>query len=62
MVARKKVAILGGGLGAVSAAWELTNAPDWQHQFESVTLYQIGWRLGGKAASGRNAKEFERIE
>ena len=62
MVARKKVAILGGGLGAVSAAWELTNTPDWQQQFESVTLYQIGWRLGGKAASGRNEKAFERIE
>lgn len=59
---RKKVAILGGGLGAVSAAWELTNSPAWQQQFESVTLYQIGWRLGGKAASGRNGKQFERIE
>ena len=62
VVRRTKVAVLGGGLGAISAAWELTNTPDWQDQFASVTVYQIGWRLGGKAASGRNAKAFGRIE
>ncbi|MEY4513537.1 MAG: hypothetical protein RLZZ450_5659 [Pseudomonadota bacterium] len=63
MVAKgKKIAVLGGGLGAISAAYELTNAADWRTQFESVTIYQIGWRLGGKAASGRNTKEFNRIE
>jgi uncharacterized protein with NAD-binding domain and iron-sulfur cluster len=50
---RKKVVILGGGLGSLTTAFELTNAPDWRERFESITVYQQGWRLGGKGASGR---------
>ena len=49
---RTRVAILGGGPAALSAAWELTQ-PDQQDAYE-VTLYQLGWRLGGKCASGRD--------
>lgn len=48
-----KVAILGGGVGAMTATLELTSRPDWKERFESVTVYQMGWRLGGKGASGR---------
>ena len=58
---KTKVAILGGGVGALSAAFELTSASGWQDQFE-VTVYQMGWRLGGKGASGRNAVMGQRIE
>jgi uncharacterized protein with NAD-binding domain and iron-sulfur cluster len=58
---RKKIAILGGGVGAVTAAFELTSEKDWRDRYE-VTLYQIGWRLGGKGASGRNSKMAQRIE
>ena len=58
---RKKVAILGGGIGAIYAAYQLTSFPDWQSRFD-VTLYQMGWRLGGKCASGRNARFGQRIE
>jgi uncharacterized protein with NAD-binding domain and iron-sulfur cluster len=50
---RKKVAILGGGVASMTTAWELTSPPDWRERFESVTVYQLGWRLGGKCASGR---------
>jgi uncharacterized protein with NAD-binding domain and iron-sulfur cluster len=50
--APKKIAILGGGMASVAAALELTNAKDWQRQYD-ITLYQMGWRLGGKGASGR---------
>jgi len=50
---RKKVAILGGGAAALTAAFELTNQPDWKDRYESITVYQLGWRLGGKGASGR---------
>lgn len=50
---RKKVVILGGGMASLTTAWELTSPPDWQERFESVTVYQQGWRLGGKCASGR---------
>ncbi|HEU5399940.1 MAG TPA: FAD-dependent oxidoreductase [Terriglobales bacterium] len=60
-VERQKVVILGGGVGAMSAAFELTSAPDWQSKYD-VTVYQMGWRLGGKGASGRNAKYGQRIE
>jgi uncharacterized protein with NAD-binding domain and iron-sulfur cluster len=44
----------------MAAAWELTSPPDWRERFESVTVYQLGWRLGGKCASGRG--ENARIE
>ena len=57
---RKKIAILGGGVGGVTAAFALTQ-PEWQGAYD-VTLYQMGWRLGGKGASGRNAAASERIE
>jgi len=57
----KKIAILGGGVGAMTAAWSLTSRPGWRDDFE-ITVYQTGWRLGGKGASGRNAKRGERIE
>ena len=50
---KKKIAILGGGIGALSTALELTNNPDWQSQTDSITIYQMGWRLGGKCATGR---------
>jgi uncharacterized protein with NAD-binding domain and iron-sulfur cluster len=48
----RKIAILGGGCGAIAAAFALTEYPGWKDRFE-VTVYQLGWRLGGKGASGR---------
>jgi uncharacterized protein with NAD-binding domain and iron-sulfur cluster len=49
---RRRIAILGGGVGAVAAAFALTDGEN-AGRFD-VTVYQIGWRLGGKGASGRN--------
>lgn len=49
----KKVAILGGGASALTVAWALTSQPDWRRRYASITVYQQGWRLGGKGASGR---------
>ncbi len=46
-----KVAVIGGGCASIIAAFELTR-PQHGGKFE-VTIYQIGWRLGGKGASGR---------
>jgi len=46
-----KVAIIGTGCGSVATAFELTR-PEHQGKYE-VTLYQLGWRMGGKGASGR---------
>lgn len=56
---RVKVAVLGGGIGAMAAAFELTE-PELAGRYE-VTVYQPGWRLGGKCASGRG-EPGERIE
>ena len=61
---RIKVAVLGGGIGALAAAYELSKTAELQQQYE-VTIYQRGWRLGGKGASGRRCDVpdgFDRIE
>jgi uncharacterized protein with NAD-binding domain and iron-sulfur cluster len=59
--APRRVAVLGGGVGGVVTAFALTNTEELRSRF-SVTLYQRGWRLGGKGASGRNADIGQRIE
>jgi uncharacterized protein with NAD-binding domain and iron-sulfur cluster len=58
---KRKIAVLGGGVGALTAAFELTNQPGWSERYD-ITLYQMGWRLGGKGASGRNAAIADRIQ
>ncbi|TFW22902.1 NAD(P)-binding protein [Duganella callida] len=60
-VAPQKIAILGGGVAAMATAYYLSDRPGWQNQYE-ITVYQQGWRLGGKGASGRNAQLGQRIE
>lgn len=57
----QKIAVLGGGMSAMSAVFEITEQPNWQDNYD-ITVYQLGWRIGGKGASGRNAKYHERIE
>ncbi len=51
---KQKIVVLGGGVGAMTAVFHLTNPPDWQDRYD-ITVYQMGWRLGGKGASGRGA-------
>ena len=58
---QQRIAILGGGMGALTAAFELTDVDGWQNDYD-ITVYQLGWRLGGKGASGRNAEHEQRIE
>ena len=48
----KKIAILGGGIAALTTAFELSSQPEWQDRFD-ITVYQLGWRLGGKCATAR---------
>lgn len=48
-----EVAIIGGGCAALAAAFELSR-PALRERYH-VTVYQLGWRLGGKGASGRGA-------
>lgn len=58
---KKKIAVLGGGTGSLSSIFEITNDPNWTEKYESITVYQMGWRLGGKGASGRRPP-YGRIE
>lgn len=49
---KRKIAIIGGGMAGLAAAFDLTRTKSLRDRFD-VTIYQLGWRLGGKAASGR---------
>src|SRR5437870_2500228 len=55
---RIKVAVIGGGCASLTTAFELTR-PEHDGRYD-VTVYQMGWRLGGKGASGRGVGD--RIE
>src|SRR5579864_44010 len=57
----KKIAVLGGGMGSLTSVIQLTSDSDWKNKYD-ITVYQMGWRLGGKGASGRNLTAGQRIE
>lgn len=46
-------------MSGLAAAWRLSEA-GWRDAFASITVYQRGWRLGGKGASSRGP--YGRIE
>src|SRR5262245_1262310 len=58
---REKIVILGGGMAALTFAFELSGLKDLQSRYD-ITVFQPGHRLGGKGASGRNQRCFDRIE
>jgi len=56
---KPRVVILGGGMAGLVTAWELSR-DGWRSRYGEITVYQRGWRLGGKGASSRG--RYERIE
>jgi uncharacterized protein with NAD-binding domain and iron-sulfur cluster len=58
---RQKIAVIGSGVGATTATYAITTIPGWEKLYD-ITVYQMGWRCGGKGASGRNLDQFGRIE
>ena len=58
---RERVRVLGGGIAGLTAALELTATPELRERYE-VTLHQLGWRCGGKCATGRSAARGNRVE
>ncbi len=60
-MAKERIAVIGSGVGAMTAIYGVTQTPNWQDKYE-ITVYQMGWRSGGKGASGRNAQFGQRIE
>ncbi len=41
-------------MGGLATAWELSSG-EWKERLGSITVYQRGWRLGGKGASSRGS-------
>ncbi|EAQ64526.1 hypothetical protein MED121_21285 [Marinomonas sp. MED121] len=60
-MSKQKIAVLGGGIGSLASVYGITSKPNWQDDFD-ITVYQEGWRLGGKCASSRNPDVANRIE
>ena len=48
---KRKIAIVGGGMAGLAAAFDLTRTKALQDQFD-VTIYQMGWRLGARRRAG----------
>ena len=48
----KKLAVLGGGPASLTALFWLTSTRALRERYD-ITVYQMGWRVGGKGASGR---------
>jgi uncharacterized protein with NAD-binding domain and iron-sulfur cluster len=58
---KRRVLVLGAGLGALSAVARLTATPELRARYE-ITVVTPGWRVGGKGASGRNERHHQRVE
>ena len=41
-------------MAGLATAWELSSG-EWRERLGSITVYQRGWRLGGKGASSRGS-------
>lgn len=54
----RRIAIIGGGMAGLAAAWRLSTAAN--SEPVEITVYEQGWQLGGKGASGRGV--HDRIE
>jgi uncharacterized protein with NAD-binding domain and iron-sulfur cluster len=54
-MAKQRIAIVGGGMAALATAFELSQREDQRKRFD-ITIYQMGWRLGGKGATGRDGE------
>jgi uncharacterized protein with NAD-binding domain and iron-sulfur cluster len=62
MAGGTRVAVLGGGMSALTTAFALTEAERAGYGSYDIIVHQLGWRLGGKIADGRNAQAGQRIE
>ena len=52
-ITRRRVAIIGGGQAGLTAALQLSDPANPAAAQLDITVHQLGWRLGGKGATGR---------
>jgi uncharacterized protein with NAD-binding domain and iron-sulfur cluster len=55
---------VGAGPAGLATAFHLTDPstnPGWADRYE-IDVYQLGWRVGGKGATGRNADACDRLQ
>lgn len=57
---KQKIAILGAGPSALVSALRLTETKALRKKYD-VTIYQQGWRAGGKCATGRDIEKHMRL-
>lgn len=57
---KEKIAILGAGPSALVSAFRITEEKDWKKKYD-ITIYQQGWRVGGKCATGRDLDKNMRV-
>lgn len=57
---KEKIAVLGAGPSALVAAMRLTETKALRDKYD-VTIYQQGWRVGGKCATGRDLDKHMRL-
>lgn len=57
---KQRIAVLGGGPSSIAAAFYLSD-PGIADKYD-ITIYQYGWRLGGKGSNARNPEFGQRIE
>ncbi len=63
-MSKAKIAIVGAGPAGLATAFYLTDPatnPGWAERYD-VDVYTLGWRVGGKGATGRNADACERVQ
>lgn len=61
MSEKTRIAVLGGGVSSLTAIYQLTLTPGWEDRYD-ISVYQLGWRLGGKCASSRRETADGRLE
>lgn len=57
----QRIVIVGAGPAGLATAFALTDQPGWSERY-TVDVHQMGWRVGGKCATGRNPDAHERIQ
>ena len=60
-MAKQRVLIIGGGMSALTTAYQLSRTAELRERY-AITIYQTGWKLGGKLASGRRRPNLRNIE